>query len=190
MARGLLIVTAVLACQACRGAAPPSPAPADPWQRLEVAGAPVALFLYPDPIERYSPEDRGAYVVHVGDGEGRRALLDELGTTDDIAGSDGHVVRLDAAARDALTRRPGVRAVQILQPADRRSLLVDRTTELPEARIDLFRDATPDEVAAVAAWIGKRGGRVLWQGRTALRARLPREALSEASRLSPVRWVE
>jgi hypothetical protein len=182
-----LIVITVLAC---RGAAPPPAAPAEPWQRLEIAGAPVALFLYPDPIERYAPQDRGAYVVHIADGDGQRALLDELGTTDDIAGSDGHVVRLDTATRDALTRRPGVRDVQILQPADRRSLLVDKTTELPEARIDLFHDATPDEVAAVAAWIGARGGRVLWQGRTALRARIPREALSEASRLSPVRWVE
>jgi hypothetical protein len=164
--------------------------PQEPWQRLEVAGAPVALYLYPDPIERYAPGDRGAYVVRVADGPERRALLDELGTSDDIAGSDGHVVRLDAAARDALTARSGVTGVQILQPADRRSLLIEGTAELPEARIDLFRDASAGEVAAVAAWISERGGRVLWTGRAALRARLPRAVLSEASRLSPVRWVE
>ena len=69
-------------------------------------------------------------------------------------------------------------------------MLVDRTTELPEVRIDLFRDANTDEVAAVGAWIASRGGRVVRSGRAALRARVPREAVAEASRLSPVRWIE
>jgi hypothetical protein len=184
----LASVVAVLV--ACHGTPPSTPRPAEPWQRLELPGAPVALFLYPDPIERYAPDDRGAYLVHVTEGVERRAALEELGSSDDIAGADGFVLRLSEAERATALTRPGITGVQILQPADRRSLLVDRTTELPEARIDLFRDASPDEVAAVAAWIEARGGRVLWKGRLALRARLPREALAEAARLGPVRWVE
>lgn len=152
--------------------------------------APVALYLYPDVIERYAPDDRGAYVVHVPDGPERREVLEAIGAGDDITGEDGFVVRLAMAEHEALAARAGVSGVDILQPADRRSLLVDRTTELPEVRIDLFRDASADEVTAVGAWIAARGGRVLWTGRIALRARMPREAVAEASRLSPVRWIE
>ncbi len=152
--------------------------------------APVALYLYPEVIERYAPEDRGAYVVRVPDGPERRGVLEAIGAGDDVAGEDGYVVRLGAADEPAVATRPGVADMQILQPADRRSLLVDKATELPEVRIDLFRDASSDEVAAVGAWITARGGRVLWTGRIALRARVPREAIAEASRLSPVRWIE
>ena len=60
----------------------------------------------------------------------------------------------------------------------------------PLLRIDLFTDASPDELAAVAAWVSWRGGQVLWRGRAALRARLPHEARDEAARLSVVRWIE
>jgi hypothetical protein len=180
----------MLAATSCSGApARPKP-PADPWERLEVRDAPAALFLYPDVIERYAPEDRGAYVVRVPDGPERRDVLEAIGAGDDIAGDDGYVVRLGAAERDAVAARAGVAGVQILQPADRRSLLVDKATELPEVRIDLFRDASAGEIASVGAWIVARGGRVLWTGRIALRARVPREAIAEASRLSPVRWIE
>jgi hypothetical protein len=129
-------------------------------------------------------------VVRVPDGDERRGVLEAIGAGDDIAGDDGYVVRLGAAERDAVAARSGVAGVQILQPTDRRSLLVDKTTELPEVRIDLFRDAKTEEVASVGAWIVARGGRVLWKGRIALRARVPREAIAEASRLSPVRWIE
>ena len=180
----------MLAVAGCHGTAAVAPAPAEPWERVELPGAPVALYLYPDPIVRYAPDDRGAYVVRVSDGPERRGVLDALGTGDDITGTDGFVVRLAAEEREGVATRAGVEDVQILQPADRRSLLVDKTTELPETRIDLFRDATVDEVTAVALWIDARGGRVLWKGRYALRARVPREALAEAARLSPVRWVE
>jgi hypothetical protein len=178
-----------VALAACGGPQKP-PAPTDPWEKLEVRDAPVALYLYPDVIERYAPDDRGAYVVHVPDGPERRAVVEAIGASDDISGEDGYVVRLGATEREAVATRAGVSGVQILQPADRRSLLVDRTTELPEVRIDLFRDASTDEVTAVGAWIAARGGRVLWSGRAALRARVPREAVAEASRLSPVRWIE
>ncbi|HUQ04916.1 MAG TPA: hypothetical protein VM261_20580 [Kofleriaceae bacterium] len=174
---------------ACGSTTRPKP-PADPWEKLEVRDAPVALYLYPEVIERYAPDDRGAYVVRVPDGPERRGVLEAIGAGDDITGEDGYVVRLGAADEPAVAARQGVAGVQILQPADRRSLLVDRTTELPEVRIDLFRDARSDEVAAVGAWIVARGGRVLWTGRIALRARMPREAIAEASRLSPVRWIE
>ncbi len=184
------LLVGVAALAACSGAPARPPVAPDPWQQLAVRDAPIAMFLYPDPIERYAPGDRGAYVVRVPDLTERRAVLAAVGGGDDLSGEDGFVVRLDAAARDAVAARPGVTAVAILQPADRRSLLIDRATELPETRIDLFLDATGDEVAAVAAWITSRGGRVLWQGRIALRARLPREAVAEASRLSPVRWIE
>jgi hypothetical protein len=179
----------VLALAACSSTTHPK-APADPWEKLEVRDAPVALYLYPETIERYAPDDRGAYVVRVPDGPERRGVLEAIGAGDDISGEDGYVVRLAAADQRAIAARPGVAGVQILQPADRRSLLVDKATELPEVRVDLFRDATGDEVAAVGAWITARGGRVLWTGRIALRARVPREAIAEASRLSPVRWIE
>lgn len=174
----------------CGGPAARARAPAEPWERLAVRDAPVALYLYPEVIERYAPDDRGAYVVRVPDGPERRGVLEAIGAGDDIAGEDGYVVRLSAAERDEVAARSGVASVQILQPADRRSLLVDRATELPEVRIDLFRDASADEIAAVGAWIAARGGRVLWSGRIALRGRVPREAIAEASRLSPVRWIE
>lgn len=179
----------LIAAAACSGRTAGPRAP-DPWQRVEPAGAAVALYAYPETIERYAPEDRGAYVVRVPDGPERRAVLEGLGATDDITGEDGYVVRLAAAERDAVAARAGVSGVEILQPAARRSPLVDRTAARPEARIDLFRDATPDEVAAVAAWIVERGGTVSWKGRIAVRAEAPREVLSEAARLSPVRWVE
>lgn len=184
----MLSLLLTLAC----GAAPtPPPAPPDPWTVVAVAGAPVPLFAYPEPILRYAPDDRGAYVVRLAaDDAVRTALRAELGVTDDIMGDDGYVVRLSAAAREALAARPGVLGIAILQPADRRSLLHDRATELPEARIDLFADATAAEVAAVGAWVTWRGGRVVWSGRTAVRVRMPREAIAEASRLSPVRWIE
>lgn len=184
-------VLAALALVATCGPPAPRPrAPAEPWERLEVRDAPIPLYLYPDVIERYAPDDRGAYVVRVPDGPERRGVLEAIGAGDDIAGDDGYVVRLAAAERDEAAGRSGVAGVAPLQPADRRSLLVDRATELPEVRIDLFRDASPDEVAAIGAWIVARGGRVLWSGRIALRARVPREAIAEASRLSPVRWIE
>jgi hypothetical protein len=186
----LAFAAAVAAAAGACGPAPRPKPPAEPWEKLEVRDAPVALYLYPEVIVRYAPDDRGAYVVRVPDGAERRGVLESLGGGDDISGDDGYVVRLGAADQRALAARPGVAGVQILQPADRRSLLVDRTTELPEVRIDLFRDATSDEVAAVGAWIAARGGRVLWSGRIALRARMPREAIAEASRLSPVRWIE
>lgn len=183
----VLGVLALLA--ACGSPARPRP-PSDPWEKLEIRDAPTALYLYPEVIERYAPDDRGAYVVRVPEGPERRGLLETIGAGDDITGEDGYVVRLGATERDAVAARRGVADVQILQPADRRSLLVDPTTELPEVRIDLFRDASTDEVAAVGAWVVARGGRVLWTGRIALRARVPREAIAEASRLSPVRWIE
>ncbi|HVK73866.1 MAG TPA: hypothetical protein VM734_11130 [Kofleriaceae bacterium] len=195
----ILQSVALVVIAACRTAPAPTPVPAAPWQQLAVPGAPAPLIAYPDPIERYAPADRGAYVVRIAgasgepaDDEARRALVASLGAGDDILGEDGYIVRLSAAARDALATRPGVASVAILQPSDRRSmvLLADRSDELPEVRIDLFADATADEVAAVAAWVDWRGGRVLWRGRAALRARVPREAFEEASRLSPVRWIE
>ncbi|MBE7449137.1 MAG: hypothetical protein HS111_09635 [Kofleriaceae bacterium] len=182
------LLAAALAAAACRTPAPAAP-PA-PWQVVEVAGAPRPLYLYPEPIERYAPDDRGAYVVRVPDGPERDAVVAAVGAGDDLVGVDGFVIRLVAAGRDALAARAGVAEVAILQPAARRSRLVDGAAEVAEVRVDLFADAHADEVAAVAAWLEARGGRVLWRGRAALRARVPRAAIAEASRLSPVRWIE
>lgn len=187
-AAAVLLAAGVLACRTPRA----TPAPADePWQRLAVPGAAVALYAYPEAIERYAPDDRGAYLVRIsGSADERRAIAAELAAGDDVVGDDGYVVRLDATRATALAARPGVVAVTPLQPTARLGIIVDRATELPEVRIDLFADASGAEVDAVAAWVTWRGGRVLWRGRAALRARVPLEARSEAARLSVVRWIE
>ena len=177
----------------CPGGAarPVAPAAADPWQRVEVPHTALVLYAYPDTITAYAPDDRGAYVVRIGGDEAaRRALAAELGAADDLIGDDGYVARLGAAEATALSGRAGVVAVTPLQPRDRLGAMIDRTVELPEIRVDLFADARPDEVEAVAAWIVWRGGTVSWRGRTALRARVPLEARTEAARLSVVRWIE
>lgn len=175
---------------ACPGGAR-HPAPPEPWERVVVPPGAVALYAYPDAITRYAPDDRGAYVVRVsGDEVARRAVADELRAGDDLAGDDGYVVRLDGAAAVALAARPGIASVAPLQPGDRLSAMIDRSSERPEVRIDLFADARPDEVEAVAAWIVWRGGTVSWRGRTALRARLPLEVREAAAHLSVVRWIE
>ena len=104
--------------------------------------------------------------------------------------TEDYVVRRTAAEVAALTGRAEVLAVSPLQAVDRRGVLVDTATELPEVRIELFADASADEVAAIAAWVTWRGGQVLWRGPTALRARVPHEARTEAGQLSIVRWIE
>ncbi|MEZ4399861.1 MAG: hypothetical protein R3B06_07570 [Kofleriaceae bacterium] len=186
LARGLLCV-GLAAC-----AAPPPAAPvAPPWQVLTPAGAPVPLYSYPEALAAYAPGDRGAYVVRLaGDAATRQRAAAQLALGDDVAGDDAYVIRLDATTAAALAARPGVVAVAPLAPADRRGVLVDRASAAPEVRVELFADATADEVAAVAAWITWRGGQVRWQGRAALRAQVPLEARTEASRLSVVRWIE
>ncbi len=188
MGRRLAAVVVGLAL-ACR--ATPAPRPPPPWQIVQPTGAPLALFAYGEVIADYAPEDRGAYLVQLaGAPESRRAAAARLGAGDDLHGDDGYVVRLTAAEVAAWRGRAEVRAVAPLQPVDRRGALVDRGSELPEVRIELFADATADEVAALAAWITWRGGAVAWRGRTAVRAQLPQEARAEASRLSIVRWIE
>lgn len=182
-------VALALALAACGAHAPPAPPP--PWQRVRPTGAPIELLAYGERIDAYAPDDRGAYVVRLaGDEAARRARAATLGATDDVVGADGYVLRLTPAAATELAARPGVLGVAPLQPVDRRGVLVDRGTELPEVRIELFADASADELAAVAAWVAWRGGQVLWRGRAALRARLPHEARDEAARLSAVRWIE
>lgn len=188
MRPGLAAIAVGLAL-ACR--ATPAPRPAPPWQVVSPTGAPVALYAYGEVIGDYAPEDRGAYVVQLaGAPETRRAAAARLGAGDDLHGDDGYVVRLTAAEVATWRGRAEVHAVGPLQPVDRRGALVDRGSELPEVRIELFADATADEVEALAAWITWRGGAVAWRGRTAVRAQLPQEARDEASRLSIVRWIE
>jgi hypothetical protein len=170
-------IVLLAAIAACSGAPRPTP-----WQ--VVAGDPV-LYLYPEVIERYAPEDRGGYVVHPpqgADAAARAALIASLDPADpdDIVG-DGIVVRLDAAARDRL----GARA-EILQPAARRGPRPDPA----DVRVDLFADAPDAERDAVARWLEARGATVRWRGPAALRARVPAAVIEEVARLGPVRWVE
>jgi hypothetical protein len=172
----MCLIAVIAACSgAPRGAA-------EPWQ--VVAGEP-ALYLYPEVIDRYAPDDAGGYVVYPAPGAGaadRAALIAALDPPDpdDIVG-DGVVVRLDAAARGRLDAR-----VEILQPAARRAARIDPG----DVRIDLFAGASDAERDAVARWLEARGGEVTWRGPAALRARVPEAALPEVARLGPVRWVE
>ena len=186
-AAALLVATA-----GCPGGARPKTVVAPVgWEMVRPTGTAVALYRYDEPIAAYAPEDRGAYVVRVrGEVEARQAAAIALGVGDDVVGDDGYVVRRTAAEVAALTARAEVIAVSPLQAVDRRGVLVDTATELPEVRIELFADAAADEVAAIAAWVTWRGGQVLWRGPTAVRARVPHEARTEAGQLSIVRWIE
>lgn len=171
---------------------PQAPRPAGPWQEVDGGGG--RLYLYPDPIERYAPDDPGGYIVRPVAGaspEARAALIDALAPSDpdDILG-DGVVMRLDAATRDAIAARPDVGAVELLQPRDRRGMLWDQEAAIAEVRIELFVGAPDAERDAVAAWLEARGGIVMWRGPAALRARVPQDAIVDAARLGPVRWVE
>ncbi len=182
----------LVASAGCPGGARPKAVAAPVgWEVLQPTGTAVALYRYDEPIAAYAPEDRGAYVVRVrGEVEARHAAAVALGVGDDVVGDDGYVVRRTAAEVAALTARAEVLAVSPLQAVDRRGVLVDTATELPEVRIELFADASADEVAAIAAWVSWRGGQVLWRGPTAVRARVPHEARTEAGQLSIVRWIE
>lgn len=163
--------------------------PAEPWQSV----AP-GLYLYPEVIERYAPDDRGGYLVRPPAGataEQRDALIDALAPADrDDIIADGVVTRLDLAGRDQVAARADVGAVAILQPEDRRGQFWDRDAAVAEVRIDLFADASDAERDAVATWLESRNGMVMWRGPAALRARLPRDVIAEVARLGPVRWVE
>lgn len=162
-----MILLVASGCGGCGRA----PAPATPWQPVA-----DALYLYPETIDRYAPDDRGGYVVTP---PGAVAAADP----DDVTG-DGVAVRLGAAEVEALRARPGV-TVAILQPAARRGAIGDE-----DVRIDLFGDASDAERDAVAAWLEQRGATVTWRGPAALRAHVAPEVAAEAARLGPVRWVE
>ncbi|MCB9560672.1 MAG: hypothetical protein H6709_24670 [Kofleriaceae bacterium] len=189
------VVVAALAlalASGCGGATPPRPT--EPWQRVLPPGATHALYLYPEVIERYAPDDAGGYLVHApagADGAARAALIASLAPPDpDDVVRDGVVVRLDAAGRDALAGRADVGAVEVLQPADRLGFLWDQDAAVAEVRVDLFVGASDDERDAVAAWLEGRGAVVVWRGPAALRARVPQDAIRDLARLGPVRWVE
>jgi hypothetical protein len=183
--RSLLLVLALAACSG-------TPKRADPWEVVRAEGA--TLYVYPEVIERYAPDDRGGYVIHPPAGAGaeaREALIEALAPADpDDIVDDGVVMRLGAAERDAMAARPDVGAVVILQPDLRRGMLWDRDAATAEVRIDLFADADDAEREAVASWLEKRGAIIEWRGPAALRARVPQDAIRDVARLGPVRWVE
>ncbi len=188
--RGLVVLIALAVACAC-GSKPP-PRPADPWELLDASGA--RLYYYPEVIERYAPDDAGGYIVRPRAGASaaeRAALIEALAPADaDDIIDDGVVMRLDAGARDAVAARAEVGGVELLQPARRRGFLWERDVASAEVRIDLFVGAPDAERDAVAAWLAKRGGVVIWRGAAALRARVPQDAIVDVARLGPVRWVE
>jgi hypothetical protein len=189
--RWLVVALLLVACGVACGSRPP-PRPADPWEIVDAGGA--RLYYYPETIERYAPDDAGGYVVRPPPGasaEQRAALIEALAPADpdDIVG-DGVVMRLDAAARDAVASRTEVGAVDVLQPADRRGFLWDKDAAIAEVRIELFEGAPDAERDAVGKWLETRGAMVTWRGKAALRARVPQDAIVDVARLGPVRWVE
>src|SRR4051794_7832997 len=107
-----VVVVALSLAAGCRPPPPTAPVAVepDPWETVVVPGASAPLYLYPAVIARYSPRDRGAYVVRVRgtDVEARRALARTLVRSlpgrdpDDVVDEDGFVVRLTGAERDAL----------------------------------------------------------------------------------------
>jgi hypothetical protein len=183
----VVVATAVACSRGGGGARAPGPAPVE-----VVASGPV--YFYPEEIAAYPADDRGAYLVRPIAGATaaqRAALIDSLAPPDpDDIIEDGVVLRLSAEQRAQLAARDDVGAIEILQPARRRGLLWDKEAAVAEVRIDLFADAADDERDAVARWLEKRGAIVLWRGPAALRARVPQDAIAEAARLGPVRWVE
>ena len=175
--RWILVIAAVAACSG----APPR---ATPWQ----IAAP-GLYLYPEVIEAYAPDDPGGYVVRPPAGATaaeRAAMIATLDPVDpdDVVG-DGVVMRLDAAARDRIAAQAGVGAVEILQPSARLG-----PAGGDEVRVDLFAGASDAERDLVAAWLEARGATVVWRGPAALRARGAEDLRAELARLGPVRWVE
>ena len=196
MLRQVVLVIALAALAAlggCPGSTATAPRTAAvSGERLTVPGAPVPIYAYAGPIVAYADGDRGAYVVRVAAGAAGDPVRAELAArgSDDVVGDDGYVMRLTAAEREAMAGRAGVVAVSPLQPSARRRDVAAATAATRAVRIDLFADATTDEGAAIAAWIAMRGGRVRWQGPTALIAELPVDAVGAAASLSPVRWVE
>jgi len=172
--RWIVVLAVVAACTSTpRGA----------WERVA-----AGVYLYPETIDRYAPDDRGGYVVHPRAGASaadRAALVAAIATDPDDVIDDGVVVRLTEAERARIAARPDVGGVDVLQPAARRGVRAG-----DDARIDLFGGASDAERDAVAAWLERRGATVTWRGPAALRALVSDEVRAAAARVGPVRWVE
>jgi hypothetical protein len=136
-----------------------------------------------------APHGRVAYVVTAKDDtpSGRAALGAQLGAGDDTSG-DGFVVRLDDAARARVAAMPAVAAVAPLPASAKRGALP--AAGALAVRIDLYADAAPAEVDAVAAWVASHGGAVAARGATWLDATLPAAAAADAAELAEVRWID
>jgi hypothetical protein len=196
LAAPALVVAALAGGCSHRSPAPPAEATRAPVaERLELPGARVPIYVYPETIVTYPAGDRGAYVLELDAGVAAdvRARLTSR-AADDVLGDAGVVMRLADDERAALTATAGVRSVRPLQPSERHPPGVDPRTAADSAmlavRIDLFADASADEVDALVAWIAAQGGDTTWRAATALTATLPPESIVLAARLSPVRWVE
>jgi hypothetical protein len=166
----------------CGAAAVPHPWEVEP---TAVGG----LYEYPEEAHVYAPGDRGAYYVVARDDSpaGRRALhamLAALGPVD--ATGRGFVIRLDEDAWARVAGAPEVGSAAPLVAAARRGPI---GTGQVAVAIDLFDDATPAEVDAVATWLTARGATIAGRTTTAITATVSAEIAVEAARLGPVRWV-
>jgi hypothetical protein len=95
---------------------------------------------------------------------------------------------MDDAERARVAAMPAVGSIAPLAPADKLGALPPAGTI--HARIDLYGDANPAEVDAIAAWIGAHGGAVSARGATWIDASLAVDAAAQAAQLATVRWVE
>jgi len=177
----------VLAITAGCGAAAPQT-----WRVTATSAGPV--YEYAEDTKAFAPGDPGGYLVRAKDDTpaGRRALravLAGFGTVDEAA-SGGFVVRLTDAALVQVGLAPGVASVAPLAAAARRGELGggDGRDGTIIATIDLFDDARPEEIAAVAAWLTAHGGQLASTGGTIV-GTMPAAVAREAARLGPVRWV-
>ncbi|MCE9574218.1 MAG: hypothetical protein K8W52_13810 [Deltaproteobacteria bacterium] len=178
------VAALVLAIAAGCGAAAPNT-----WQVHATAAGPV--YEYTEDTKGYAPGDPGGYLVLAKDDTpaGRRALrtvLAGFGTVDEAA-SGGFVVRLTDAALVQVALAPGVASVAPLAADARRGELGAGDGTIV-ATIDLFDDARPEEIAAVAAWLTAHGAQLAQTGGTIV-GTMSAAVAREAARLGPVRWV-
>jgi hypothetical protein len=132
---------------------------------------------------------RIGYVVTATDDtpSGRAAVGRAIGAGDDVSG-DGFVMRLDDAGRARVAATAGVAAVRPIAADEKLGKLPD--TSPVSVRIDLYDDATPAELDAVAAWIAAHGGSVGAKAARSIDATIATSMLHALAETAEVRWIE